>query len=145
MQNQNNKEALQQHFTTLSISMKLFYDLSCQDLPPVFEENLGDISALLLKYLTYDNSLLQTGDDTESSPLEFVKASIFEALQLYVQKYEDAFGQHLGRFIQNSWQLLTTIGPETKYDILVSKALQFLTSVVSVKQHGAAQPFAARL
>lgn len=132
---QDNKDVLQQHFSTLSLITKLFYDLSCQDLPPVFEENLGAISGLLLKYLTYDNALLHTDDEAESGPLEFVKAGIFETLVLYVQKYEDAFGPHLGQFIQSSWQLLTTVGPETKYDILVSKALQFLTAVVHIPKH----------
>lgn len=118
--------------------MKLFYDLSCQDLPPLFEDNLGAISGLLHKYLTYDNALLHTGDDSESGPLEYVKAGIFEALQLFVQKYEDAIGPHLGQFIGSSWQLLTTVGADTKYDIMVSKALQFLTSVIRIKQHAEA-------
>ncbi|KAG9802275.1 Cse1-domain-containing protein, partial [Aureobasidium melanogenum] len=63
------------------------------------------------------------------------KAAIFEALILYVQKYEDAFGPYLGQFVESSWTLLTAIGPETKYDILVSKALQFLTSVTKINQY----------
>ncbi|KAK4986391.1 importin-alpha export receptor [Elasticomyces elasticus] len=134
-QNQNDKLVLEQNFATLSLIVKLFYDLSCQDLPPVFEDNLQGLSALLHKYLTYDNPLLHTDDETESGPLEFVKAGIFEALVLYVQKYEDVFGPLLGQFIESSWNLLTTIGPETKYDILVSKALQFLTSVAHIPQH----------
>jgi len=137
-QSQSNKAALQQYMTTMNIMMDLFYDLSCQDLPPVFEENLGAISGLLLKYLSYDNNLLHTDDDSEAGLVDALKAGIFESLQLYVQKYEDAFGQHLGQFVQSSWQLLTTIGTETKYDLLVSKALQFLTSVVRIKQHAAA-------
>lgn len=130
-----NEDALKANIATLNLMLKLFYDLSCQDLPPVFEDNLGAISGLFLKYLNYDNPSLHTDDDTESGPLEFVKAAIFETLQLYTQKYEDGFGPHLGQFIQSSWQLLTTIGTQTKYDILVSKALQFLTSVVKIKQH----------
>ncbi|KAF2154591.1 Cse1-domain-containing protein [Myriangium duriaei CBS 260.36] len=134
-QAEGNRTVLQQNFTTLSLMMKLFYDLSCQDLPPVFEENIGAISGLFLKYLNYDNKLLHTDDESESGPQEFVKAGIFEALQLYAQKYEDAFGPHLSQFIQSSWQLLTTIGSDTKYDVLVSKALQFLTSIVKIKQH----------
>lgn len=138
-QNQGNKDVLQQQFTTLNLSMKLFYDLSCQDLPPVFEENMVSISGLLLKYLTYDNPILHTDDETEAGPLEYVRAGIFEVLVLYVQKYEDAFGPHLGQFIESSWTFLTTIGPETKYDILVSKAMQFLTSVTKFKQY--AEPF----
>jgi exportin-2 (importin alpha re-exporter) len=133
--NKDNKEALPQHFETMNLLMKLFYDLSCQDLPPIFEDNLSSIVPLLQKYLTYDNPLLKTDDDSESGPEEFVKAAICEVLVLYVQKYEDAFGTYLQPFITSSWNLLTTIGPETKYDILVSKALHFLTAVASIPNH----------
>ncbi|KAL0258701.1 importin-alpha export receptor [Diplodia seriata] len=133
--NQGNKQALQSYFTSLNLILKLTVDLSCQDLPPQFDENLKGLSALLHKYLTYDNAALHTDDDTEAGPLEFVKAGIFEILILYTQKYEDEFGQYLGSFIESSWNLLTNIGQETKYDILVSKALQFLTSVTSNNAH----------
>lgn len=134
-QSQGNRPALLQYFQTLNLLMKLFYDLSCQDLPPAFEDNLPAITALVHKYLVYDNPLLHTEDDSESGILEYVKAAIFEDLVLYVQKYEDAFGTHLGQFVNSSWEFLTTVGPETKYDILVSKALQFLTSVAHIRQH----------
>ncbi|KAI9753032.1 MAG: hypothetical protein M4579_005374 [Chaenotheca gracillima] len=134
-ENDNNKETLHQLFTTLSLIVKLFYDLSCQDLPPQFEDNLTAIAELWHKYLTYDNPLLHTDDESEAGPLEFVKAGICEVLVLYVQKYEDAFGPYLNQFITSSWNLLTTIGAETKYDILVSKALQFLTSIAHIPVH----------
>lgn len=64
-----------------------------------------------------------------------MKSGIFEVLSLYVQKYEDAFGEHVERFVGSSWNLLTTVGTESKYDILVSKALQFLTSVTRISTH----------
>ncbi|KAI9813783.1 MAG: importin-alpha export receptor [Pycnora praestabilis] len=134
-QNQGDKLALQQSFSTLNLILKLFYDLSSQDLPPIFEENLSAITSLLHKYLTYDNPILHTDDDAESGPQEFVKAGICEVLVLYVQKYEDAFGPLLGQFVSSSWNLLTTVGPEPKYDILISKALQFLTAVARIQQH----------
>lgn len=134
----NNPAALQEAFTTLSLIMKLFYDLSCQDLPPVFEENLQAISGLLHKYLVYDSPALHTDDDSESGVLEYVKAGIFEALILYVQKYEDAFGPLLAQFVDSSWNFLMTVGLETKYDTLVSRALQFLTSVAHIPQHAQA-------
>lgn len=118
--------------------MKLFYDLSCQDLPPIFEDNLAGIATFLQKYLSYDLASLYTDSDEESGVLEFVKAGIFELLSLYVMKYEDAFGPHVDAFVGSSWNLLTTIGPETKYDILVSKALQFLTSVTRIERHATA-------
>ncbi|KAJ5809254.1 uncharacterized protein N7503_001472 [Penicillium pulvis] len=137
-QNKNNKENLTQGFTQLNLMVKLFYDLSCHDLPPMFEENISAIAGILHKYLTYDNQLLHTDDDTEAGLLEYVRAGIFEVLTLYVQKFLDAFGPEVGQFIQSSWGLLTTIGQETKYDILVSRALHFLTSVASMPEHAAA-------
>jgi exportin-2 (importin alpha re-exporter) len=127
--NASNPETLKSAFSTLDTTIKLFYDLSCQDLPPVFEDNLAPISSLLHKYLVYDNPILRTEDDSESGVLEYAKAGIFEALMLYVQKYEDAFGPQLGQFIDTTWNFLMSVGLETKYDILVSKALQFLTAV----------------
>lgn len=126
---------LKQHVEVLNLLVKLFYDLSCQDLPPIFEENLAAVTSLLHKYLTYDNPLLATDDESESGPLEFVKAGICEAMTLYMQKYEDAFGELCKPFITSTWTLLTTIGPETKFDILVSKALHFLTAVASIGAH----------
>lgn len=101
----------------------------------MFEEHITAISALLHKYLTYDNPLLHDDDDNEAGQLEYVRAGICEALTLWVQKYEDAFGPFLGQFITSSWNLLTNIGPQTKYDILVSKALQFLTAIAHLPAH----------
>ncbi|KAF2015307.1 Cse1-domain-containing protein [Aaosphaeria arxii CBS 175.79] len=130
---QNNPQALKEAFGTLDLIVKLFYDLSCQDLPPVFEDNLPAIAGLLHKYLTYDSAALRTDDDEEAGIQEYVKAGIFEALMLYVQKYEDVFGPHLGQFIETTWNFLMSVGLETKYDILVSKALQFLTAVAGTQ------------
>jgi exportin-2 (importin alpha re-exporter) len=134
-QNQSNKDNLVIGFTQFNLMVKLFFDLSCHDLPPMFEENITGLASLLLKYLTYDNQLLHTDDDTEAGLLEFVRAGIFEVLTLYVQKYMDVFQPHVGQFVESSWSFLTTIGQETKYDILVSKALQFLTSIASMPEH----------
>lgn len=134
-ESQSNKPLLSQLFATLNLIIKLFYDLSVQDLPPIFEDNLTAITSLLHKYLTYDNPLLHTDDENDAGPLELVKSGIFEVLSLYVQKYEDAFGEHVERFVGSSWNLLTTVGTEPKYDILVSKALQFLTSVTRISTH----------
>jgi exportin-2 (importin alpha re-exporter) len=124
---------LKSAFTTLDLLVKLFYDLSCQDLPPVFEDHIQIISGLLHKYLIYDNASLHTSDESESGPQEYVRAGIFEALMLYIQKYEDVFGSQLGQFIESTWGFLMSVGLETKYDILVSKALQFLTAVASTR------------
>lgn len=134
-ENKSDKEKLTQAFTQLNLMIKLMYDLNCQDLSPMVEDNVQSIANLLLKYLLYDNQLLHTDDDTESGLLEFVRAGIFEVSTLFVQKYSDVFGPHVDQFVANSWNLLTTVGHETKYDILVSKALQFLTSTTGIPEH----------
>lgn len=126
--------ALKGWFETLSLLVKIFYDLSCQDIPPVIESHLGDITALLQKYLSYANPLFD-GDDDEASPLEVVKSDICEALQLYTKKFDEDFAPHTKQFMTSVWNLLSTTGPERKYDILVSKALQFLTAVASAPNH----------
>ncbi|KAK0100057.1 importin-alpha export receptor [Cadophora gregata] len=133
--NKDNKDVLKQYVEVMNLLVKLFYDLSSQDLPPIFEENLAEVTSMLHKYLTYENPLLATDEDSESGPLEFVKAGICEVMTLYMQKYEDAFGELCKPFITSTWNLLTTIGPETKFDILVSKALHFLTAVASIDTH----------
>ncbi|KAJ8131931.1 hypothetical protein O1611_g1696 [Lasiodiplodia mahajangana] len=136
--NQNNKDALKGYFDTMSLLIKVFYDLSCQDMPPQFESNLEHISTLLHKYLVYENPILATDDDSEASIVENVKADICEALELYVNKYDDDFGRYTQVFISKAWNLLSTTGPETKYDNLVSKALHFLKAIAGTTQHSAA-------
>lgn len=122
----------------MNLIIKLMYDLSVHDLPQQFEDQLPAITSLLLKHLTYNNKLLVTTDDTDTGPLEHVKAGIFEVLELWILKFEEDFGKHVGPFIESSWNLLTTIGLEVKYDILVSKALQFLTAVTKSVEHAQA-------
>lgn len=130
----NDPAALKGYITTMDLLVKLLFDLSCQDLPPMFEDNLAPIFDLLHKYLVYDNPALHTDDDEESGPLEFLRAGIFEVLKLYLTKYEDAFESQLPPFIQTSWNFLSSVGLETKYDVVVSKALDFLR-VVGATQH----------
>ncbi|KAI4207365.1 MAG: hypothetical protein LQ346_000615 [Caloplaca aetnensis] len=136
--NANDKAILSKYMSTMNLMTKLLYDLCVQDLPPIFEDNIQSLTTLLHKYLVYDNSLLHSDSDNEAGLLEFVKSGIFEVLVLYAQKYEDAFGPFVEQFIGSSWNLLTTIGLDTKNDILVSKALQFLTAVTRMSQHARA-------
>lgn len=130
----NDPTLLKKAFVELDLVLQLFYDLSCQDLPPVIEDNMAGAVALLLKYLSYENKSLETDDEDEAGPLQTTKANIFEALTLYVGKYYEDFSSHVQQFVQSSWTLLTTVGPEPKNDILVSKALLFLTSITKINE-----------
>ncbi|KAF3132818.1 importin-alpha export receptor [Orbilia oligospora] len=133
--NKSDKAKLTELYKMLNLLIKIFFDLSCQDLPQIFEENLSQILQLFHKYLTTSNPLLATSDEEESGLEEYVKAGICEILVLYMQKYEDVFGPLTSDFASATWTLLTTTGLEPKYDILVSKALKFLTSVAGNQRH----------
>ncbi|KAL2261541.1 hypothetical protein VTK26DRAFT_3939 [Humicola hyalothermophila] len=132
--NKNNEAALKGWLETMSLLTRIFYDLSCQDLPPVIENNLQPITVLLHKYMSYTNPVI-SGDDDETTPVEVLKSDICDALQLYTNKYDDDFGQYVQEFTNNVWNVLSSLGPEKRYDNLTCKALQFLTAVASVRRH----------
>ncbi|ODV97532.1 hypothetical protein PACTADRAFT_36401 [Pachysolen tannophilus NRRL Y-2460] len=134
--NQQNKKQLQELFDVLLLLIKIYYDLNCQDIPEFFEDNLKIGMSIMHKYLSYSNTLLEDINDEQEIDINTkVKTSICELVQLYTRRYEDVFGDLIQQFIQPIWDLLTNIGPQPKYDILVSKSLSFLTSVAKIPKH----------
>ncbi|KAI6351579.1 hypothetical protein MCOR25_009849 [Pyricularia grisea] len=119
---------------TMDLLVKILFDLSCQDLPPIIESNIASLCTLLQTYLSYTNPLLD-GDDEEETVIELVKSDICSVLTLYFSKFDDDFGNTAQEFIPAVWHLLSSIGMEKRYDGLVSKALQFLTTVAGNPRH----------
>lgn len=134
--NKDNAGPLKGWFETMSLLVRILYDLTCHDLPPVIESNLPYILGLLDKYLSYSSPIFDSDED-ETTALENVKADICEALTLFSTKFDEDFTNYCERFITAVWELLSKVGPEKKYDLLVSRALQFLTAVAGSK-HAAA-------
>jgi exportin-2 (importin alpha re-exporter) len=66
--------------------------------------------------------------------LEKVKSGICEIIELYTQRYEEEF-QQLPTFFSTVLQLLSSTSQDPKYDVLASKALSFLNSVVRLHKH----------
>lgn len=116
---------------TMHLMIKIYFDLNCQDLPEFFEDNMKAFMGVFHKYLVYNNPQLE-GDEDESGVLENLKSSICEVLELYTQRYEEEFGSMLPQFVEITWNLLTTTGAQPKNDLLVSKALAFLTAVAKL-------------
>ncbi|KAG2207684.1 hypothetical protein INT47_011804 [Mucor saturninus] len=133
-ENRNNLPALQVLARSLTLLIKIYYDLNCQDLPEFCEDNLPTFMGLFEKYLVYQNPLLVTDDEEEEGPLEQIKTGICYILELYASRYEDAFPQ-LEHFVPIVVGLLTTTGPESKYDTMVCKALTVLTAIVKIERH----------
>ncbi|KAI9013270.1 Cse1-domain-containing protein [Gaertneriomyces semiglobifer] len=135
-QNAQNATILQTLMQNIFLIAKIFYDLNCQDLPEFFEDNQATFMGLFQKYLAYENPVLETDDDADASEIEKVKAAICENIDLYAKRYEEDF-QSLPQFVETVWVLLTRTGLQPKYDLLVSKAIGFLTSVVKPARHRA--------
>ncbi|ODQ66714.1 Cse1-domain-containing protein [Nadsonia fulvescens var. elongata DSM 6958] len=140
-ENSSDKENLPVLFQTMNLITKLYFDLNCQDIPEFFEDNLNTFFKIFHKYLIYSNNLLNTVDEEEAGIVEKVKSGICEILQLYTQRYEEIFEPLLGEFVQSTWTLLTSVGLESKFDLLVGKALTFLTLVA--KQPRRAEMFSS--
>jgi len=127
-QHANNKDALRVIFGSLSIIAKIFYCLNYQDLPEFFEDQMAVWMPRFHDLLTMTNQLLDTDDD-EPGVLEELKSQICDNIGLYAHKYEEEFQPYMQQFVTAVWNLLLATGPNTKYDLLVSNAIQFLASV----------------
>ncbi|CAH1774646.1 unnamed protein product [Owenia fusiformis] len=128
-QNASNLAALKIIFSSLVLICKIFYSLNFQDLPEYFEDNMGTWMGHFHSLLLIDNKLLQTHEDEEAGLLEQVKSQICDNVGLYAQKYDEEFSAHLPTFVTDIWNLLVSTGQQVKYDLLVTNAINFLTSV----------------
>jgi len=127
-QHANNKDALTVIFGSLSIIAKIFYCLNYQDLPEFFEDNMSTWMPRFHELLTLSNPLLVTDDD-EPGVMEELRSQICDNIGLYAHKYEEEFQPFMSQFVTAVWNLLLATGAESKYDLLVSNAIQFLASV----------------
>lgn len=67
--------------------------------------------------LCSDCSTLKSQSDDEAGPLEKVKTSICEIVDLYAKKYEDVFTS-LPQFVEAVWKLLPATGSEPRNDLV---------------------------
>ena len=81
------------------------------------DELMGDVSVS-----TSDETDHWQVDDEAPGPLQKIRASICEITELYSQKYLDAFPQ-LGSFVNGVWNMLTTVGPGTREDVVCDASI----------------------
>ncbi|EGF77368.1 hypothetical protein BATDEDRAFT_36049 [Batrachochytrium dendrobatidis JAM81] len=112
---------------------KIFFSLNCHDLPEFFEDNQAHFMNLFAKYLTYQNSIIESDPD-EAGPIEKIKSMTCEIIDLYARLYEDDFPR-LPEFVQIIWTLLTSTSGEPKNNMLVNRMMSFLTSIVKPAHH----------
>ncbi|OJT05838.1 Importin-alpha re-exporter [Trametes pubescens] len=116
----------------------IFYDLTCQDLPPDIEDShaqfFGPESGLFLKLLQWDPPQLQGDpDDTTPSLPSQIKTSILEIVELFVKLYPETLqaSASVEAFVRSIWEL---VGggkrPSVADDGLVSQSLRFIASAI---------------
>ncbi|RKP10272.1 Cse1-domain-containing protein [Thamnocephalis sphaerospora] len=119
---------------SMFLSAKVFYSLNAQDLPEFFEDHMAEFMGIWYKYLTYTNPLVESTDADEAGPLEKLRASICEIVDLYAKRYEELFPM-MPDFISTIWGMLTKLSLDVKNDILACRALAFLATVVKIPRN----------
>ncbi|CDO76999.1 hypothetical protein BN946_scf184298.g26 [Trametes cinnabarina] len=116
----------------------IFYDLTCQDLPPDIEDSHAQFfapeSGLFIKLLMWDPPQLQGDpDDTTPSLPSQIKTGILEIVELYVKLYPETLqaSASVEAFVRAIWDL---VGggkrPSVADDGLVSQSLRFIASAI---------------
>lgn len=121
--------ALRVIYSSLVLVCKVFYSLNFQDLPEFFEDNMATWMTNFHTLLTVEVKSLDTGDTEEAGIIQQLKSEVCDSIALYAQKYDEEFQPYLSQFVTDIWSLLVSTGLQPKYDLLVSNALQFLSSV----------------
>ncbi|KAK4885834.1 hypothetical protein RN001_002105 [Aquatica leii] len=121
--------ALKVIYSSLVLVCKVFYSLNFQDLPEFFEDNMETWMTNFHTLLTTEVKALATPDDEDAGIMEQLKSQVCDNIALYAQKYDEEFQPYLAQFVTAIWGLLVSTGLQPKYDLLVSNALQFLSSV----------------
>ncbi|KAL4253719.1 XPO2/CSE1 family protein [Abortiporus biennis] len=116
----------------------LFYDLTCQDLPPDFEDAharfFGPPNGLFLQFLAWDPEELRGDpDDTVPSLPSQVKTGILEIAELYVKLYPETLQSvaSVPAIVRGVWELVGS-GARSSVadDALVSQSLRFLSTAI---------------
>ncbi|KAH8391270.1 hypothetical protein KR215_009826 [Drosophila sulfurigaster] len=131
---EGNPEALKVIYSSLVLVNKVFFSLNSQDLPEFFEDNMSIWMGAFLQQLAVDVASLRTDDDDDAGVLEHLRSQVCENICLYARKYDEEFKPYMEQFVTAVWELLVKTSLHTKYDALVSNALQFLT-VIAERQH----------
>lgn len=132
--NANNQQTLKVVFSSLVLCCKIFYSLNVQDLPEFFEDNLAIWMPNFLQILTIENNLLETDSEDEVGLLQQVKSEICDIISMYAQKYDEEFENYTCSFVDAVWKLLISSGQEPKYDLLISNAIKFISTVANRPQ-----------
>lgn len=116
-------------FHSLVHCAKIFYSLNYQDIPEFFEDNLDVWMSRFAKLLQFKIECLKSDNEDDPGVIEDLQSQICENIGVYADKYSEEFEKYLPGFIEQVWSLLDSLNSSTKYDLLVSNAIRFLSIV----------------
>ena len=132
----SDRDQLVRRFDALRSMSRIFFSLNYQDLPEYFEDHINEWMGEFAKYLEYNNPLLvDEGEEDIPSPIDKLQAAIVENLALYADKDEESFIPFLEKFTSLVWNLLIGLSSYRKHDVLVTKSIRFLSSLVQKQMH----------
>ncbi|KIP01732.1 hypothetical protein PHLGIDRAFT_336871 [Phlebiopsis gigantea 11061_1 CR5-6] len=122
----------------MALMIDIFYDLTCQDLPPDMEDShavfFGPESGLFLQFLAWDPAELQ-GDPDETTPSlpSLIKTGILEIAEVYIKLYPETLqtSASVEAIVQGVWVLVGN-GKRSSVadDGLVSQSLRFISTAI---------------
>ncbi|KAH8981961.1 CAS/CSE protein [Lactarius hatsudake] len=123
---------------TMAVLIDLYYDLTCQDLAPEFEDRhetfFAEGTGYFMQLMAWDPPQLQTDSDeaTPSLPSR-VRTGVIEIAELYVKLYPEMLGRSrsVAVFVKAVWELVAG-GKQLgiAYDQLVSQSLRFISTAI---------------
>lgn len=133
----NDQVNLSVYLENLLLLVQIYYDLNCQDIPEFFEDNMMVGMKIMHKYLVFESKLItDDSNDDDVDILIKIKTSIIELINLYITRYTEVFEPLIENFIKTIWELLTNFTTkQPKFDLLIVKCLQFLTSVCKLSNY----------
>ncbi|KAH9931314.1 armadillo-type protein [Fomitopsis serialis] len=118
----------------------IFYDLTCQDLPPDFEDThekfFSSPDGLFLQLLLWDPPQLRGEDDdtTPSLPSQ-IKTGVLEIAELHIKLYSEVMSgsNAVPAFVSSIWNMISggkrqSVGD----DGLVSQSLRFISTAIRI-------------
>ena len=134
---QGNIDNLTKLCNICKLCLEIYHSLISQEFPQFLDHRNQWFESfkLLLNYIPNSNNInslniLRPNKGDSSGPLDELQSVILEILTLGANKYEEDFKEVIPSFVEQVWNTLTFLSDEERFDILVSKAIKFLTSIV---------------
>ncbi|KAA6396547.1 MAG: putative Importin alpha re-exporter [Streblomastix strix] len=122
-------DAMRLHLQCTLFCNKLFYSLSCADLPQEFDDGMKDWMNIFAGILSI-NCDADTGEDKDKmSLIEKSQSQVVDNLILLTEKYEEDVKDFVTGLATTIWGLLSRLGINPRREKLVINTIRFLISM----------------